>query len=35
MPNYIEMTEAEFKQMLEAYQIALAEISLVLEGARE
>ena len=35
MPNYLELTEVEFKQVLEAYLIALAQTVLILEGARE
>lgn len=35
MPKYLDLTEEEFKQVLEAYLIALAQTVLILEGAKE
>ena len=35
MPKYLELTEEEFKQVLESYLIALAQTVLILEGSRE
>ena len=35
MPNYVEMSEKEFKELVDSWMVALAVIESVLEGARE
>ena len=34
-PRFNELTEEEYRELMETFLVALAQISLVLEGARE
>ena len=34
-PNFVEMTVSEFKKLMEVMELALAQIGLIVEGARE